>query len=159
MNTEITVINEIRGRVFYDAGCSWCTRSAARLNRLLERRGFHLLPLQTPGTSDRLGVTTDVLYARMHLLMADGRRFAGADALVEIARHVRWAWPLVAVTHLPAVLPLLRRCYDWIAANRYCLSRTSGVPCTVITDQTSVNSRQLKRRPKRKTRRVFFEMP
>jgi predicted DCC family thiol-disulfide oxidoreductase YuxK len=98
------------------------------MNRLLERRGFRLLPLQTPGTTERLGVTADALLARMHLLTADGRRFAGADAFVEIARHFRWAWPFVAVTRLPLVLPLLRRGYDWIAANRYCLGRTCRVP-------------------------------
>jgi predicted DCC family thiol-disulfide oxidoreductase YuxK len=128
VNTETTVIKETRGLIFYDADCLWCARSAARAKRLLERRGFRLLPLQTPGTAELLGVTTDALLARMHLLTADGRRFAGADAFVEVARHVRWAWPFVAVTRLPAVLPLLRRGYDWIAASRYCLGGTCRVP-------------------------------
>lgn len=128
MNTAPTGNNETRGWIFYDAGCSLCARSAARLNRLLERRGFRLLPLQTPGATERLGVSTEALSARMHLLTADGRRFAGADAFVEVARHVRWARPFVAATRLPAVLPLLRGCYDWIAANRYCLSETCRMP-------------------------------
>jgi len=128
VNTEMTVNNAERGWIFYDANCRLCASSAARANGLLERRGFRLLPLQTPGTAERLGVTTEALLARMHLLTADGRRFAGADAFVEIARHVRWAWPFVAATRWPAVLPLLRRGYDWIAANRYCLDGTCRVP-------------------------------
>jgi predicted DCC family thiol-disulfide oxidoreductase YuxK len=128
VNTETPVNNQTRGWIFFDADCRLCARSAARVSRLLERRGFHLLPLQTPGTAARLGVTTEALLARMHLLTADGRRFAGADAFVEVARHVRWARPLVAATRLPAALPLLRRCYDWIAANRYCLDGTCRTP-------------------------------
>jgi len=64
----------------------------------------------------------------MHLLTADGRCFAGADAFVEIARHMRWARPFVVATRLPAVLPLLRRGYDWIAANRYCFDGTCDLP-------------------------------
>lgn len=128
MHSEITVNNETRGWIFYDAGCSLCARSAARVNRLLASRGFQLQPLQTPGTAERLGATPEAVFARMHLLTADGRRFAGADAFVEVARHVRWARPFVAVTRLPTVLPLLRRCYDWIAANRYCFGGTCRVP-------------------------------
>ena len=128
MNTETTVNNETRGWIFFDADCLLCARSAARVSRLLERRGFRLLPLQTPGTAARLGVTTEALLARMHLLTADGRRFAGADALVEVARHVGWARPLVAATRFPAALPLLRRCYDWIAASRSCLGGACRVP-------------------------------
>jgi alginate O-acetyltransferase complex protein AlgI len=94
----------------------------------LNRRGFRLLPLQTPGTADRLGVTTEALLARVHLLTQDGRRFAGADAFIEIARHVDWARPLVTTARLPAVLPLLRRGYDWIAAHRYCFGGRCRVP-------------------------------
>jgi predicted DCC family thiol-disulfide oxidoreductase YuxK len=128
VNTEITVNKARRGWVFYDADCSLCARAAARLSRLLERLGFQLVPLQTPGTAERLGVTFETLLARMHLLTADGRCHAGADAFVEIARHARWARPLVAATRLPAVLPLLRRGYDWIAARRYCFGGACRVP-------------------------------
>ena len=91
---------------------------------MLDRRGFGLLPLQTPGAAGRVGITPEAMLARMHLLKRDGRRFAGADAFVEIARHVKWARLVVAASELPGALPLLRRCYDWIAAHRYCLGGT-----------------------------------
>lgn len=141
MNTEIKATKATQGWIFYDAACPLCVRSVHRATRLVEQLGFEFLPLQTPGTAARLGVTEDALFARMHLLTAAGRRFAGADAFIEIARHARWARPLAAVARVPAVLPLLRRCYDWLAARRYCL----GGACHT--------------RPSHKTKRVFFEMP
>ena len=128
MNTEKTVSNETLGWIFYDADCSLCARSAARVNQMLERRGFRLTPLQTPGAAERVGVTSEAMLARMHLLKRDGRRFAGADAFVEMARYVNWARLIVAVSELPGVLPLLRRWYDWIAAHRYCLGGTCRFP-------------------------------
>lgn len=158
MNTETTGNNETHGWVFYDANCALCARSAARSNGLLVRLGFRLLPLQKPGTAERLGVTPEVLMARMHLLTADGRSFAGADALVEIARQVRWARPFVAATRLPAVLPLLRRGYDWIAASRHCF----GEACRVVQSANEVvvaDSSQPHPPSRGKTKRVFFEMP
>lgn len=120
MNTEITVNNTTQGWVCYDAGCGVCVAIIARLSRLLGRHGFQILPLQTPGAAARIGVSEEALLARMHLWTADGRRYAGADAVVEIARGIPWARPLVAATRLPGVLPLLRRGYDWIAAHRTC---------------------------------------
>ena len=128
MNTEITVNSATRGWIFYDADCSLCAGSAARLSQTLERRGFRLLPLQTAGAAERVGVTAEALRTRVHLLLRDGRRVAGADVFVEVARHVKWVRPLVTVARLPVLLPLLRRCYDWIAANRYCLGGTCRVP-------------------------------
>jgi alginate O-acetyltransferase complex protein AlgI len=128
VNTETTVNNETRGWIFYDADCALCSGSAARLKRWLDRRGFRLLPLQTPGSAERVGVTTDALLTRVHLLTRDGRQLAGADVFVEVARQVKWARPLVTATRWPAVLPLLRRGYDWLAAHRYCFGGTCRVP-------------------------------
>jgi len=128
VNTEKTVTKDTKGWLFYDADCALCVRSAIRAERLLGYHGFYLLPLQTPGTPERLGVTPEALSARMHLLTREGRRFAGADAFVEVGWHVRWARPFAAATRLPGVMPLLRRIYDWIAAHRYCIGRTCRVP-------------------------------
>ena len=141
VNPQTTANNETHGWIFYDAGCSLCVRAAARANRLLERRGFRLLPLQTPGTAERLRVTQDELPAEMHLLTPSGQRLGGADALVEIARHIWWAKPLVLMARLPGAMPLLRRLYARLAANRQCLNDVCNT-----------------HRP-RKIKRVFFEMP
>ncbi|MBK7998779.1 MAG: DUF393 domain-containing protein [Verrucomicrobia bacterium] len=139
MNTEITVNKTTQGWVYYDAGCAFCVATITRLSSLLGRHGFRLLPLQTPGAAARISVSGEALLARMHLLMVDGRRYAGADALVEIAQGISWARLLVAATRLPAILPLLRRGYDWIAAHRTCdhgtcvVQRKSNRPHNSIT--------------------------
>jgi predicted DCC family thiol-disulfide oxidoreductase YuxK len=118
----------IAGWIFYDAACALCAGSAKRTARSLGRHGFELVPLQTPGTAERVGVTEAALFARVHLLTREGRRFAGADALVEVARHIGWARPLAFMAGLPRVLPRLRRIYDWVAANRYCFGGTCPLP-------------------------------
>ncbi len=110
--------------------------------------GFEMLPLQTPGTAERLGVTQAALLERMHLLTADGRRYAGADAYVEMARARAWSRPLVWMSAIPGVTPLLRRIYDQIAARRHCLAGACRVE---VAFQTPF--------PRHKRTRVFLELP
>src|SRR5262245_48608290 len=117
-----------RGWVFFDAECRLCSTSAARLAGLLANHRFALVPLQTPGAAEWVGVSPTELRARVHLLTNDQRRYAGADAFIEIARHILWARPLAAIAASPLLLPWLRRIYDWIAANRYCFGTTCPVP-------------------------------
>jgi predicted DCC family thiol-disulfide oxidoreductase YuxK len=188
VNTETTVTGDTKGWLFYDANCAGCARAAARVERLLAQHGFHLLPLQTPGTPERLGVTPAALLARMHLLTREGRRFAGAEAFIEVGRHVWWARPLVAGTRFPGVIPLLRRLYDWVAAHRHCLDGTCRRPrrrsalawlpvkihllnwpplCAWLNRfhvrreirRAAKHSAQARPAKARKARRVFFEMP
>jgi len=64
----------------------------------------------------------------MRLLLADGRSVGGADAVVEIARHVWWAWPLWLVSRFPGMRPVLRAVYRSIAANRHCVGGVCKVP-------------------------------
>ena len=125
-----TLGNEVRsgGWVFYDADCALCAGSAKWAAGFLGRHGFMLVPLQTPGTAERVGVTPAELLTRVHLRTREGRRFAGADAFVEVARQIGWAGPLAFVAGSPLVLPRLRRIYDWIAANRYCFGGTCPLP-------------------------------
>ena len=101
---------------------------------MLERRGFCLLPLQTPGTAERLGLTSDELLAEMHLLTPAGQRFGGADAIMEIARHVWWAKPLAALARLAGAMPLFRRLYTRLAVNRYCFSGACRLPRRRVAD-------------------------
>ena len=127
--------------IFFDASCPFCTRLASRADRLLTGHGFRFLPLQTPGTAERLGVAAKDLLAEMHLLTSSGQRLRGADAFLEVARHVWWARPIGSLARLPGALPLLRRLYAQLAAHRHCL----GGRCLI--------------HHARKARRVFFEMP
>ena len=106
--------------MFYDAECLWC-RTGARLGAALLRfYGYQALPLQTPGIARCLGISDDALRAEMHILTIEGRRLAGADAYIEIARARVWTRPFAWLGSLPMVLPILRRIYAWVAANRPC---------------------------------------
>lgn len=108
------------GCIFYDADCPMCSRWVRHLQNTLTHRGFRLLQLQSPEASKRLHISGPALLHEMHLLLADGRHFGGADAIVEVARHIWWAWPLWLISHIPGLTPLLRALYRTIAANRAC---------------------------------------
>ena len=112
---------KIRGRVFYDAECRFCVAGRRRWGVLFERRGFVWLPLQTPGTAARLGITENQLRAEMWLQRADGRVTSGVGAWSELLRQVWWLWPLGMLIALPGFNALARVLYRWIARNRHCL--------------------------------------
>src|SRR5688572_24534719 len=115
-----------RADVFYDADCSLCTRAAQRFGHLLERHAFRLVPLQAPGASALLGVREDRLLDEMRLRLGDGRVFGGAEAVMEIARRIWWAWPIWAVSRVPGVLPPLRVAYRAVASRRTCTAGVCG---------------------------------
>ena len=110
-----------RGWVLYDGDCAFCLGMVRRFRAVVERRGFCLAPLQTPWVRERLALPDDELLAQMLLLTSDGR-LGGADALVEIARHIWWGWPLFALSKLPGARPLLAAGYCWMARRRHSLS-------------------------------------
>ena len=122
MNTEMPVKDAgVRGWVFYDAECRFCVRGMKRWGGLFARRGFQWLPLQTPGTAARLGVTDAQLFEEMWVQRANGRVFSGVNAWSELMRSVWWLWPLGVVLGLPGINTIARAVYRWIARNRYCL--------------------------------------
>ncbi|MGC8560615.1 MAG: DCC1-like thiol-disulfide oxidoreductase family protein [Phycisphaerae bacterium] len=120
MNTETTDITDIQGWVLYDADCPFCCRLANWGRRTLQRRRLALEPLQTPWVRQRLQMPETQLLAEMRFLLPDGKCFGGADALLEIARHVWWARPVRLFARIPAVRSGLRAAYRWVAAKRGC---------------------------------------
>jgi predicted DCC family thiol-disulfide oxidoreductase YuxK len=126
VNTEIT--ETIRGWIFYDADCPFCSRWALRTDELLARRGWHLAPLQADWARLRLGLKEGEPLLDMKLLTADGRIFGGADAYVYAARTIWWAWPFFAFAQLPGITPVLNAVYRCIAKNRYCFGRRCPLP-------------------------------
>lgn len=109
-----------KGFLFFDADCVFCTKIARWLQPILERRGLALAPLQDPRVATLLGLTHDNLMREIHLLMSDGTRYGGADAVVALARQIWWAKPLVWLAKIPGATRLLRIGYQYIAANRSC---------------------------------------
>ena len=119
------------GWVVYDGACGVCSRLARRFRRMLERRGFALVPLQAPWMSSRLrfsyGIPLEKLLDEMRVLTADGRALGGADAVLFLARRVWWTWPLAALGALPPVRALLHRAYRWFAARRHRFSDACAI--------------------------------
>ena len=56
----------------------------------------------------------------MRLRLVDGTVFGGAEAVVEIARRIWWAWPLWALSRLPGAMRIMRAAYGWVARHRSC---------------------------------------
>jgi predicted DCC family thiol-disulfide oxidoreductase YuxK len=56
----------------------------------------------------------------IHLLLSDGTRYGGADAVVALVRQIWWARPLVWPANIPGVMLLLRTAYRYVARNRRC---------------------------------------
>jgi predicted DCC family thiol-disulfide oxidoreductase YuxK len=116
-----------RGWVLYDGECPLCIASAKKFAPLLHRHGFDFAPLQTRWVQERLGLKPDELLAEMKLLTDEGKVFGGADAVLQIARKIWWAWPLFVLAQIPGAKNLFRAIYRRVAANRHCL----GVACAV----------------------------
>jgi predicted DCC family thiol-disulfide oxidoreductase YuxK len=108
--------------LFYDATCGLCSAGERRLGRIVERRGFRIVPLQEPWAADLLGLAPGEVPDEMKLRTADGRVLGGVDAFVHVSRFVWWAWPVYALARVPGVRPLLRRAYARLARNRHRIS-------------------------------------
>jgi predicted DCC family thiol-disulfide oxidoreductase YuxK len=130
MHTEITD-NKAKmpaGWIYFDAECRFCVAHRRRWGQVFERRGFVWLPLQTPGSAERLRVTDGQLRAEMWLLLADGRKFGGVNAWGALLRRVWWLWPLGFALPLPGFNTAGHVIYRWIARNRQCLGGACMIP-------------------------------
>ena len=136
MSTETTNIIDIgRGMIFFDAGCGFCAAGARRAERLLARRGFRMMPLQSPDAEDLTGATLEALMREAHLVTPDEPRrvLRGVDAVLYVAAAIPWAAPLRWLALLPGGKPLLRVGYRWFAARRHRLSAACGLPNRPMT--------------------------
>jgi predicted DCC family thiol-disulfide oxidoreductase YuxK len=109
-----------RGFLFFDADCGFCTRTARWLAPILAPRGFAVAPLQDPRVGSLLGLSQEELLRELRFLRSDGTQYGGADAVLAIASEIWWAQPLVWLSYIPGITPLLRFGYRWIAERRSC---------------------------------------
>jgi predicted DCC family thiol-disulfide oxidoreductase YuxK len=109
-----------RGWLFFDAECAFCTRIARLLAGPMRRHRLEVAALQDPRVGALLGLSQEELLRAVRFVGADGRQFAGADALLAVARELWWAKPLVWVARIPGTLPAMRAGYRWSAARWNC---------------------------------------
>ncbi len=128
MITEITDknANTAAGWIYFDGECRFCTAHRQGWGKIFERRGFVWMPLQTPGTPERLGITATQLHAEMWLALADGRKFSGIGVWSALMRRVWWLWPMGVVLAMPGFNAIGGAVYRWIAKRRHCI----GGGCT-----------------------------
>lgn len=121
-----------RGWLFYDADCAFCVKIVRAVAVTLQKRNFALAPLQDPRVAALLGLSESELLLQMRVLLSNGQQTGGADAALALAHEIWWARPLVWLSKLPGMMPLLRRAYRWIAGRRKCAATVScGVTQTV----------------------------
>ena len=126
--TEITDTNDRgRGVICYDAACGICRGGASRLGRTLARRGFRLLPLQSPLARELAGATEEQLLAEVHLVTPDRRTLRGVDALLYVAGTIRWVAPLRWLARVPGAERAMRAAYRGFARRRYRISAVCGL--------------------------------
>ena len=109
-----------RGWLFFDAECTFCTRIARLLVSPMRPRGLEIAALQDPRVGALLALSREELLRAVRFVCADGRQFAGADALLAVARELWWARPLAWLARIPGVLLALRAGYRWGAARWKC---------------------------------------
>ena len=105
--------------VLFDGVCNLCNGWVRFVVRRDPGLRFRFASLQSVFGAELLrrhGLPAD--YLGSILLLEDGALFSKSDAVLRIARRLRWPWPVVSVL---GVVPRAMRdvVYDWVARNRY----------------------------------------
>ena len=112
----------IRGKLFYDASCGLCTAGARRWDKLALRAGFEFVPLQSDAAVSLLHLAPGEIPSELKLATTDARILGGIDAILHVARHFWWAWPLWLLGHTPGIHAMLKAIYRLIARRRHRIS-------------------------------------
>ena len=116
-----------RAWLFYDAECKFCVRFARWMAPVLERRGMAVAALQDPRVGALLGLSRQELLRELRFLAEDGAQSGGADAILALAREIRWAHPLLWLAKIPGARLAMHWCYAWFAARRGCAHAVCAV--------------------------------
>jgi acetyl esterase len=106
--------------LLYDGTCGFCLGWVERIRRWDTAGTIALVPAGSREIYPELLHLSDrALHEAMHLVLPDGRVFAGGDAVPEVLRLLpvgRW---VVWIFGIPGVRWLTRRVYRWVAARRH----------------------------------------
>ena len=106
--------------LIYDGDCEFCLRSYRLLRLWDQRQRLDYLPMQDPQVATRYPrLSKDQLKLAMHLVMADGEYYSGANAIPHILWRLPLGWVFAWIFYLPGVLWVAKGIYRWIAHNRY----------------------------------------
>lgn len=110
-----------RYTVVYDGHCGMCTRLAARLAALDERRVFEIIPSQQQGVEARFPWIPAKAYSEALQLVRNGDKqtWQGAAAIEEIVSLLRNGWLVSWLFVVPFGRRIANRLYRWFADHRH----------------------------------------
>lgn len=107
------------GVLFFDGVCGMCTRSRNLLVRLDRTGDLETVPLQHPGTPERLGIPASRLAESAWWLDSSGAVYGGAEAInAAVSAAIGSRFPLV-IYRIPGLRSLQDAVYRWVATHRY----------------------------------------
>jgi predicted DCC family thiol-disulfide oxidoreductase YuxK len=90
------------------------------VSRLNVRQRFEVLPYQTGGLLERVGLTEQQCQEAAWFVESDGRHHRGAAAINAALDALGGVWRVAAwLYRIPAITQAENRLYGWIARNRY----------------------------------------
>jgi hypothetical protein len=75
-----------------------------------------------------LGLSATELLRELKFLLSDGQQFGGANAVLAVAKEIWWARPLVWLSKIPGIMPILDATYCRVAAQRKCAATACEAP-------------------------------
>jgi predicted DCC family thiol-disulfide oxidoreductase YuxK len=106
--------------VFYDAQCSFCTRTMEVVRALDIFQRLEFLPMQSPETKKRFPDFDEERGEREMLVRDRDGWLGGFYAFRRIARHLPLLWPVRPLLYLPKIDLAGDRLYQRIADRRHC---------------------------------------
>jgi len=104
--------------VFYDGACPLCLREIRMLQRRDRRQRIRLVDIAADGfDAGSVGLTWEALMDRIRGRLPDGTLIEGVEVFRRLYTAVGFG-PLVALTRLPGIAPLLDVAYRAFAKNR-----------------------------------------
>jgi predicted DCC family thiol-disulfide oxidoreductase YuxK len=107
------------GTLFFDGVCGMCTRSVELMLRLNRTGELHTLPLQHPGTAQRLGIPPSQLLDSVRWLDGSGAVYSGAEAANAAVSTALGTRLPVLLYRLPGIRFTEDVIYRWVAAHRH----------------------------------------
>jgi len=115
------------GWILYDESCGFCRRWVPFWERMLQKKGFEIAPLQADWVKAKLQLHENDLLQDLRLLLENGETIQGPDTYRYAMKRIWWAYPV----YLFSIAPLGRNIFNWsyrkFATHRHQISRACKI--------------------------------
>jgi predicted DCC family thiol-disulfide oxidoreductase YuxK len=121
--------------VLFDGGCPMCRRTVRLLRAIDWLHRLHFVDATNAADRERIapGLSEAAVLVEMYVVDPAGRRAAGYEGYLRIARVVPLMWLMALVGPLPGIRQLGHALYRWVAANRIRRGRCTDEVCAPAT--------------------------